>query len=277
MSPLQKIKSQLAQLEVNPKRSLGQNFLIGPGVINRIVDKAKSCESRHLIEVGPGLGALTEFLAEIDPAIQLVELDKTFAGYWREKGMKVYEEDALKLNWQELQLEPNCLLVSNLPYQISSSLVIDRSLGPKNIDKMLLMFQKEVAQRILSQPKTKEYSFLTVVAQSFWKISLVLEAAPNEFYPAPKIASRVLSFQRKPVDEQLDKSFILMIKQAFLHRRKLLFKNLLPMGSSFGISAAELEEIFVNQQIDRKARAEELDPQGFIELYLTMNRVKSEH
>ena len=89
----------------------------------------------------------------------LVELDREFSKYWMAEGLRVYEVDALKLNWDTLKVSPQGLLVSNLPYQISSRIVIDRSLGPDTLTYMVLMFQKEVAERIVAQPRTKAYGF----------------------------------------------------------------------------------------------------------------------
>ena len=104
--------------------------------------------------------------------------------------------DALKFSWSDLESVPTCL-VSNLPYQISSSLVIEVSTVADSVEEMILMFQKEVAQKIKSQPGDKDYGILSVIAQSFWDVEKICDAAPACFYPAPKVASRVLDFRRK--------------------------------------------------------------------------------
>jgi 16S rRNA (adenine1518-N6/adenine1519-N6)-dimethyltransferase len=194
--------------------------------------------------------------------------------------LKVIEGDALKLDWSTLGLQPNTLFVSNLPYQISSSLVIERSLDPAGVSRMILMFQKEVAQRMAARAGTSEYGLLTVVAQTFWEISTVSEAGPRDFFPSPNVASRVLMFKRKSVDwlqSHVDsnhsaRQFLRFSKAAFSHRRKLLIKNLI--GSYFNGRndlGSKLEEVFASQKLLSTARAEELDPQAFVRLYLAIS------
>lgn len=139
------ILQRLRELGAEPKRSLGQNFLVAEHVIEKILNAVKLTPSSALIEVGPGLGALTEGLAELGRPMKVVELDSRFAAVWRSRGLEVIEEDALALEWKTLNLASDTLLVSNLPYQISSSLVIERSIDPAGVAKMILMFQKEVA------------------------------------------------------------------------------------------------------------------------------------
>ena len=133
MSRLDTLKARLQELEISPKRSLGQNFLIGDHVIEKIIAEVRATHSKHIIEVGPGLGALTEELVKLDLPIQLIELDRAFSQFWRDKGLELIEGDALKIDWSQWSLPDKTVLVSNLPYQIGASLVIERSLQPLEI------------------------------------------------------------------------------------------------------------------------------------------------
>jgi 16S rRNA (adenine1518-N6/adenine1519-N6)-dimethyltransferase len=206
-----------------------------------------------------------------------MELDSSFAAHWREQGLdvlEVIEADALALDWRELKLAPQTLLVSNLPYQISSSLVIERSIDPAGVSRMILMFQKEVAQRLVAKARTKEYGLLTVIAQSFWDVRFVLEAGPGDFYPPPNVASRVLMFTRREPEDGLDsQGFLRFAKAGFAHRRKLLARNL--MDGWFSGDKTKLSEIEVAlQEIGKgpQARAEELDPAQFQRLYSRLSK-----
>lgn len=284
MTRKEKIVERLRELGAEPKRSLGQNFLISDHVVESILTAAKSMEFTDLVEVGPGLGAITDDLITIGAPMRVIELDKRFAESWRAKGLNVIEADALTVNWAALGLRENSLFVSNLPYQISSSIVIDRSIQPANIRRMVLMFQKEVAQRLTAQPSTKEYGLLSVIAQTFWQISKVVDAGPGCFFPPPKVTSRVMMFKRRDVPELEASSddsvspngFLSFTKAAFSQRRKLLSRNL--YGSYFSSREGflpQIEKLLLDEGFTITARAEELDPQAFVRLYLSSRKMLS--
>ena len=257
---------KLHQMGISPKRSLGQNFLVGRSVIDRIVANVKSHNPTSIVEVGPGLGALTEPMMELGVPLMVLELDRTFAELWREKGLEVREGDALRVNWESLGLK-NATLVSNLPYQISSSLVVERSIHPSGVENMVLMFQKEVAQRLVARPQTKDYGLLTVIAQLCWKIQKVLEAGPNEFYPPPNVASRVLSFQRRAEIQGDLSKFLTLVKTGFAQRRKLLLSNLKPLYGPTGTSKDQWEIQLISLGYKPGVRAEEVSVAHWWALY----------
>jgi 16S rRNA (adenine1518-N6/adenine1519-N6)-dimethyltransferase len=156
------------------------------------------------------------------------------------------------------------LLVSNLPYQISTHLVVDRCFGPAELKWMVLMFQKEVAQRLMAEPRTKEYGLLSVMVQLHFKMSKVADAAPQDFFPAPKVASRVLAFERMEA-QGLGMPFFKFTKAAFAFRRKFLLKNL--KGVVDKAKQARMAPILEEMGHSLKARAEELTPPDFAELF----------
>jgi len=256
---------KLEELNVRPNKKLGQNFLINQDTCQKIIEVAFRTRPSYVVEVGPGLGALTEVILEKNIPLTLIELDRTFADYWLERGLNVVQGDALQINWGQMQLPENTLLVSNLPYQISASLVIDRSIESYHISKMVLMFQKEVAQRIQAHHGSEGYGLLSVIAQSFWMISVVMDVGSKDFYPPPKIASRVLLFEKKQNEIPNAPKFLSFVKAAFAQRRKLLVKNL---SSQF--SKEILLEKMKGLGLLEKARAEDLSVQQFIELYKSL-------
>lgn len=258
MSAVFDLKARLEQMGLQPKKAFGQNFLVNNQVIHKIIEEVKRHKFSDLIEVGPGLGALTEKLFAEGLKPTLIELDRDLIEYWRTQVANVIDADAIQLDWNTLNLKPESLLVSNLPYQISTHIVVDRCLGPKELKWMVLMFQKEVAQRLTASPRTKEYGTLSVMAQLHFNLRKVSDAGPKDFFPPPKVASRVLFFERKP-DPGLGEPFLKFVKRAFANRRKLLTKNIGDIVTVDDLKALGLSE---------KARAEELSPEQFKSLFL---------
>lgn len=280
----QRILSKLNELNAGPKRSLGQNFLISDHVIDKILFAVKAEPFSAMIEVGPGLGALTEDLLEIareqKKALTLIEMDTSFVREWtarlaEESLFRVIEADALQVDWNTLALPPQTLFVSNLPYQISSSIAIERSIHPAGVSRMILMFQKEVAQRIASRARTSAYGLLTVIIQAFWETATVSDASPQDFHPAPNVASRVLVFRRRAEPDfglGNAEGFLKFAKAGFSHRRKLLARNLVSEYFRGSPHAANIESAFKEAGLLPTARAEELEPAKFVELYRLLAR-----
>jgi 16S rRNA (adenine1518-N6/adenine1519-N6)-dimethyltransferase len=227
----------------------------------------KEFKPEVLIEVGPGPGALTYFLQQMNVPLTLIELDHVIAEYWRGKGLPVLEEDALRLDWNQFYSDKKTVFVSNLPYQISSSIVIERSLEDRGVEHMVLMFQKEVAQKIRGTVKSDHYGLLSVIAQTFWKMALVSEAGPGDFRPPPRVASRVLSFTRIASPVQKREKFLMFVKTAFAQRRKLLKSNLSGLLKQKQLTETQMVEWLVAMGFKETARAEELSPTQFVELY----------
>ena len=250
----------MQDLGITPKRSLGQNFLIQPLIVDRILYELEQQSPNYVIEIGPGLGVLTEGLISREIPHMLIELDRKFAELWRVRGENIIEMDALKVHWNELNLPKGTWLLGNLPYQIGSRLVIDLSQGPGEIFGLMFMFQKEVAQRLTAKESTKEYGFLSVIAQTFWDINKVIDASPEDFYPSPKVSSRVVKFKRREVDENIDEKYIAFVKKAFQHRRKFMMK-------SFSDHQEKISRAFTKLNIKATSRAEELTPEKFQNLY----------
>lgn len=259
---IHRIKDLMDKMGRGSKRSLGQNFLVNSVKIESIIKFVERSGLDEILEIGPGLGALTLRLIKKYPQMKLIELDDQFVEYWKQYTPNVIRADALQLDWSTLNFK-NALLVSNLPYQIAARIVVDRCLDPQGIRKMVLMFQKEVGQRLLAKPSTEHYGLLSVIAQTYWEMETLSELGPNDFYPPPKVASRVVTFELKETSPISDaKKHLNFVKQAFSHRRKLLRNNIANLCS---------EDIFKHAMMDfklnEKVRPEELSWQHFCELF----------
>lgn len=262
MTALERLQKRLDELQVSAKKSLGQNFLISDGVINKIIQAVDDEKPKFVLEIGPGCGALTDILLEKYKELTLIELDRTLAEFWRQQGLNVIEADALQLDWK---FSEEHLLVSNLPYQISSSLVIERSLDSKQLKAMVLMFQKEVAQRIRAPKQNEHYGMLSVIAQEFWTIETVCDAGSREFKPAPKVSSRVLKFRPRVSNIDNKKEYLGFVKACFQQRRRVLNTNLAALAQRYDVS--KYSQWLAENKKNEKIRAEELSPTELNSLY----------
>lgn len=260
----ERIKKSQSEIGFEHKRSLGQNFLVSDHVVDRIVKAASVFAPKTVIEVGPGLGSLTEDLVSICDHLTLIEMDRRLVEFWEEKKFQVIEADALQWSWDLRAYLKPVIFVSNLPYQISSSILIDRSVDEAPVSGMVLMFQKEVAQRIQASQTHEAYGFLSVIAQTFWSIDLVLEAGPRDFDPPPRVASRVLSFNPRQVQIKDRKKYLRFLKSCFLQPRKYMVSNL-----AHGLQQPKdkVTAILEKMQISSQIRADQLKIQDFLELY----------
>lgn len=250
--------------KISPQKKLGQNFLLNPAIIQKVISASQPEDFDQVIEIGPGLGALTEDLLKTSKKLHLVELDRGLVEYWRGRNLEIeiHHEDALQLDWSKFE-GGKTLLISNLPYSIAGSLVLELS-TLSILSRMVLMFQKEVAQRIQAQPKTKDYGILSIVGQNFWNIEKVLDAGPQDFFPVPNVGSRVLRFDSKNIKADKPK-FLQYAKAAFSQRRKKLKSNLISLYSN-----EKINEVFGSLKIDENTRAEDLDPATHLKLWQTL-------
>ena len=253
-----KILARLESLGVEARRSLGQNFLINENVVEKVKLKVQSINAKKVIEIGPGPGSLTDAILDVNKNLTVVELDRDWAKYWRDKNITVIEADALKLDWTELlaSAKESVCVAGNLPYQISSRLMIELCFVSDLATDMVFMFQKEVADRISAKPNSKEYGLLTVMVQSFYSVQSIVRLSPGDFYPAPKVQSKVLAFKSIKNDvlttPDAKKKFLVFLKELFKMRRKTVLNNLK------GLSP-QPRELLQKLGISEKLRPEQLD------------------
>lgn len=264
MSDLLSLRETLDAHGLTAKKSFGQHFLLDLNVTRKIVRLAGPFEGRSVIEVGPGPGGLTRALLESDAErVILVEKDARFIPLLSELDdgsgrMTIVEGDALRVQEHELVSGP-AHLVSNLPYNVGTPLLIKWLTGPWRPHALTLMFQKEVAERIVARPGTSAYGRLAVIAQAAAATRLVLHLPAAAFTPPPKVASAVvhLAPRQDAPESDLLKRLEQVTAAAFGQRRKMLRSSLKAFG---GAALCEVAEIHPD------LRAENVDVNGFLRL-----------
>jgi 16S rRNA (adenine1518-N6/adenine1519-N6)-dimethyltransferase len=223
------------------KKSLGQHFLIDKTVCEKIRAVLMEQPINQLLEVGPGAGALTEFIYKIPTnAYKAIELDTEKVNYllhaYPDLAGKLINEDFLET---AIPFEGSFVLVGNFPYNISTQIVFKVLDWKEQVPMMVGMFQKEVAERIAAKPHSKAYGILSVLAQAFYEVTYLFDVPPSAFNPPPKVDSGVIMFKRKAIFPAMasEKSFYHIVKMAFGQRRKMLRNPLKPYFTS-----AQLED-----------------------------------
>ena len=254
------VKKRLKEQNFHPVKKLGQNFLVDEEAVKTIVKRIQRYDI-PLVEIGPGLGALTSHFRKDN--ILLVEKDKKLALYWKEKSWRVLCQDALKLKNQ--QLSKDFLLFGNLPYEIAGSLIIKATVEGFSNPAMIFLIQKEVADRVRSPAGSKNYGLLSVISQTYWKVTPILKIPKHCFYPVPQVSGQVLEFERRdPPCPPLP--FLSFVKQCFQHRRKMLFKKL---------PVLQAKKHLKEKGFNPECRAEELSPKDFVTLFKESEIYKS--
>ncbi|WP_040516580.1 16S rRNA (adenine(1518)-N(6)/adenine(1519)-N(6))-dimethyltransferase RsmA [Gracilimonas tropica] len=215
------------------KKSLGQHFLTDKMVLFQILDTIDADENTRVIEIGPGTGALTKWLAEKFTDLHAIELDQRAVEVLKKElpDITIHEEDVLKVNWEEL-VDPDKknIVVGNLPYYITSPILFDLMENRKLFTEAILMMQKEVAERLVAEASSKEYGILSVQTQLFSTPEILFDVHPHSFNPPPKVMSSVikLHFDKPdlPVSDDMIKK---VVRTAFNQRRKKLSNSLKPV------------------------------------------------
>ena len=257
---------------LRPRKRFGQHFLSQSGTAERIVEAAGLCPSDVVVEVGPGLGALTRFILPRVRQLHLVELDRDLAVFMEahlpatEARVVFYRQDILAFDFCGLARteETSLVVLGNLPYNISSPLVFRLLEARGCLKRAVLMVQKEVGARLTAGPGGKDYGVLSVLLGIYAEVRPLFEVGPAQFYPPPKVDSQVVSIDFVGRSEPDEPSFALLrqvVNTSFQQRRKTLGNSLKGLG---GAMAARLEESFLTSGIDPKRRPEALSPQEFI-------------
>ncbi|CAM4374312.1 16S rRNA methyltransferase [Bacillus manliponensis] len=261
------------------KKSFGQNFLIDTNVLNRIVDHAEIDEKSGAIEIGPGIGALTEQLAkrakkvvafEIDQRL-LPILDETLADY---DNVTIINKDILKADvhgvFQE-QFEENqdVMVVANLPYYITTPILFKLLEEKLPVRGFVVMMQKEVAERLAAKPGTKDYGSLSIAIQYYTEPEMAMTVPRTVFVPQPNVDSAVIRLMKRPkplVEVQDEAFFFEVVRASFAQRRKTLMNNLSNNLNGFPKNKALLERVLEEVEIDPKRRGETLSIEEFAKL-----------
>lgn len=254
----------------------GQNFLLDKNILNKLISYVDATNIECIIEIGPGIGALTNFLMELNKKLYLIELDKklyeiNIEQYLNEENIHIINNDFLKIDIEKL-ISPikKCSVVANIPYNITGKIIERCFLYSNIIKEMYLLVQKEVAQRIISDKDTKTYGSLTVFINTFSKAEILFNIPPNVFYPPPKVESSYIKLKiddNMKINIDIIRNYSKFLKGIFSYRRKnilnILYKYILNDIKKDKIEN-ELIDIF---KIDPYSRPENIHYSKYMELW----------
>ncbi|MBO4809885.1 16S rRNA (adenine1518-N6/adenine1519-N6)-dimethyltransferase [Lachnospiraceae bacterium G11] len=279
MANLGNIKNTLQVLDkygFSFQKKFGQNFLIDAHVLEKIVDAAEITKDDCVLEIGPGIGTMTQYLCERAGWVFAVEIDKNLIPILEDTlseydNVKVINEDVLKLDIQKLADEENggkpIKVVANLPYYITTPIVMGLLEGGVPLKSITMMIQKEVADRMQVGPGTKDYGALSLAVQYYSKPSVICQVSPECFIPKPGVGSSVIRlecYDVPPVEVRDDKNMFKLIRAAFNQRRKTL-TNAISNGG-LGISREQCAEALRNLGLSETIRGEALTLEQFAAL-----------
>lgn len=230
---LTEIRNALAVLGTRPRQALGQNFLHDQNLAAWIARRATEAGNPLIVEIGPGLGSLTQFLIEKSDRLEVIERDRLLAAWLHERlGTQavVHHADAMEFDLTHLWGHGPCTVVGNLPYYLSTPLIEKYTDAISPASELVLTLQLEVAARLAASPASPDYGAMSVCVQRGWQVTLLKKLSPGVFYPAPKVSSAVVRLRRRPTRDMppLDEAaFTDLVRRGFSERRKQL-ANLLP-------------------------------------------------
>lgn len=258
------------RFDIKMSKKLGQNFLIKRGIVDEIVHAAELTPGEPVLEVGPGIGTLTQGLAQSGADVTAIELDRrllevldtTLASY---DNVRIVHGDVLKLDVPTIMNHKPFKVVANLPYYITTPIIMSLLESKLPIERLVVMVQKEVALRMVAKPGTKDYGALSVAVQYYTEPDIVLDVPPKSFLPAPAVTSSVIRcvLRDKPPVEVIDeKLFFRVVKAGFAQRRKT-FANTM---KTTGLSKDRIEELLAKANIDGQRRGETFTLQEFADV-----------
>jgi len=258
------------RFDIKMSKKLGQNFLIKRGIVDEIVHAAELTPGEPVLEVGPGIGTLTQGLAQSGADVTAIELDRrlldvldtTLASY---DNVRIVHGDVLKLDVPTIMNHKPFKVVANLPYYITTPIIMSLLESKLPIERLVVMVQKEVALRMVAKPGTKDYGALSVAVQYYTEPDIVLDVPPKSFLPAPAVTSSVIRCvlrDKPPVDVIDEKLFFRVVKAGFAQRRKT-FSNTM---KTTGLSKDRIEELLAKANIDGQRRGETFTLQEFADI-----------
>lgn len=280
MNTLKETKSILNKYGLKANKRFGQNFLVDDNILNNIVEVSNIKQNELIIEIGPGLGNLTNYILSNATYSLLIEVDNNMIKVINDR-FKDYDnytlisQDILKVNIDEeiLKIEEknkikftNVKVVANLPYYITTPIIFKLLQDSKRISEVIVMVQKEVAQRMVAQSNTKDYGILTLMVQYLSDASIAFLVPKESFIPAPNVTSAFIVLKKnKKYKVKNEEVFIKLVHCAFAQRRKTMINSLFSTNFK-NLSKEELNILFEKLDIDKNVRAEQLDINDFIRI-----------
>lgn len=259
------------------QKKYGQNFLIDGHILENIIKSAEINKDDFVIEIGPGIGTLTQYLCESAREVVAIEIDKmlipvlkdTLSGY---DNITVLNQDILKTNLKELIKERNnsgpVKVVANLPYYITTPIIMELFKQEINLTSITVMVQKEVAMRMEAEPGSKDYGALSLAVQYHSEAAIMLNVPPNCFIPRPNVASSVIrltSYKAPPVEVIDEKLMFQIIRASFNQRRKTLVNGIRNAGIK-NLDKNEIEKILLDLDLGKSVRGEDLSLEEFAKI-----------
>ena len=258
--------------DLKAKKSLGQNFLKDDNILTKIADSIET-DNDLIIEIGPGMGALTKKLINKNSYVLAYEIDERTKDYLlplENEKTKIIYKDFLETNIKEDIKDVkynNIYVIANIPYYITTPIIEHIIESNVDVESMVLLVQKEVAERFSAKPKSKDYGSLTVYLNYYFEIEKLFDVKSTCFSPVPKVDSAVIKFTKKDNNYNIDsKKFSEFIKECFSMKRKTLRNNL--KNYNFEI----IKEILENHNYLESVRAEEIDLETFIEIFKKLGK-----
>ena len=273
MNEIIKLQRILKEHNITPTKRYGQNFLVNNDIVNNIIRSLGNMKGKTVLEIGPGIGALTNDLLKTDiKSLFVVEIDKKVLPILHKiqlgttKHFEIINADALKIDESSI-IDEDYIIVANLPYNISTLLIVKWLKNLSNINQIVIMLQKEVADRILAQPSTHSYGRLSILAQFTCDCELLFDIEPENFFPVPKVTSSIIKLTPKrpePSAREIN-NIEKLCKSTFNFRRKKIKKSL---EKIFNCPEIELEKL----QIDYNKRPEQLTIDEFFNISTIMEQ-----
>ena len=267
----------LQKYNFNFQKKFGQNFLIDTRVLEEIIDAAQITKDDFVLEIGPGIGTMTQYLCEAAREVVAVEIDTNLIPILKDtlsayNNVEVFNQDILKVDIASLARERNndrpIKVVANLPYYITTPIIMGLFESHVPIDSITIMVQKEVADRMQEGPGSKAYGALSLAVQYYAKPEIVVNVPPSCFMPQPKVGSAVIRLTRHeqpPVQVDNEKLMFQVIRASFNQRRKTLANGLNNFGS-FGLNKEEIQSCIEELGVPVNIRGEALSLEQFAEL-----------
>ncbi len=268
-----KVKALMREYQIRFNKRLGQNFLVDRNILNKIVASAELKPDQYVIEIGTGLGTLTHALAKRCRHVVTFEVDSNLVEIFRDHEpydkITLIHSDALEANWQEALITSGwqgeqVSLVANLPYYLTSPLIMKALENQIKFESIVIMVQKEVADRMKASPGTKQYGLLTLAVEFYAHVEIISNVPRTVFMPAPDVDSAIVRLKpHRELPEVDEKAFFAVVKAAFNQRRKTLRNGLKTFCRQRGISGTEFAEILAQLDLPSDVRGETLSLNQF--------------